>query len=343
MNIRQSLRTVSLGAIAAAAGLACQPAVASDFYAGKNLSIIIGSGAGGGYDRYARTLGRHIVKYIPGKPTMVPKNMPGAGSAKAAEYLFTIAPKDGTTIAHLQPGSLVEPLFDPAKFRYKPPEFEYLGSANSGTRVCALFHTAKAKTFEDIKKIETSVGGNAPGSSTTDYAEMFNNLAGTKFKIVNGYKSSSRVVLAMESGELDGICGFDAASFKSQRPDWYGTKLTNIVVQAGITPDPELEKMGVPSMWKYVTGKNREIAELILAQQEFHRPFVAPPGTAAAQLKILREAFDKTMQDKEFLADAAKSKLDIAPKNGDTVEKLIKKMYAASPDMVAAAKKALGR
>jgi tripartite-type tricarboxylate transporter receptor subunit TctC len=330
-------------AAAVVAGLGAPAASASDFYAGKTVSMIIGSGPGGGFDRYGRLVGQYMSKYIPGEPTFVPKNMPGAGSAKAAEFLYTLAPKDGTHMGILQPGALMEPLFDPSKFRYKPQEFEYIGSANSGSRLCVMYHTSKIKTFEDAQKMEANMGGNAPGSATTDYAEMFNHLAGTKFKIVNGYDSSSKVVLAMERGEIDGICGFDAASFRAQRPDWFGTKLTNMIVQAGITPDPELETLGAPSMWKFISGRNREIAELILAQQEFHRPFVAPPGTAPAQLSLLQAAFDKAMADKAFLADAAKSKLDIAPKTGAVVSEIVKKTYAAPEDMVQAAKKALGR
>ncbi len=324
--------------------LTLQPANSADFYAGKTLTIVIGSGAGGGYDRYGRTVGRYMVKYIPGRPTVVPKNMPGAGSMKAAEYLYNIAPKNGTTIAILQPGALMEPLINATKkFRFDPPKFEYIGSANSGVRLCVMYHKAKVKTFEDAMKYQATVGGNAPGSSTTDYAQMFNRLAGTKFKIVNGYKSSSRVVLAMERGELDGICGFDAASFRSQRPDWFNTKLTNMIVQSSITPSAELEKLGVPPMWKYVKGKDRKIAELVLAQQEFHRPFVAPPGTPAANLTIMRTAFAKAMKDAKFLADAKKSKLDINPKSGEVVDRLIKKMYASPKALVIGARKALGR
>ncbi len=319
-------------------------AVAADFYAGKTITIIIGSGSGGGYDRYGRTIGRHISKHIPGLPNVIAKNMPGAGSMKAAEYLFNIAPKDGTTIGIIFPGAIVEPLINSKKkFRFDPPKFEIIGVANAGTRLCVTFHTSKVKSFEDAQKMEAQMGGNSPGSSTTDYAEMLNNLAGTKFKIVNGYKSSSRVVLAMERGELDGICGFDAASFRSQRPDWYNTKLTHMLVQAAIKPHPELTKIGVPSIWKYVTGKNREVAELILAQQEFHRPFVAPPTTPAARVAILRAAFDKTMKDPEFLAEAKKSRLDINPKTGPEVAQLITRMYASPKDVVEGARKALGR
>jgi tripartite-type tricarboxylate transporter receptor subunit TctC len=344
MGIRSTM--LRCGAVTASATLllCCQPVQAEDFYAGKSIEVLIGSGVGGGYDRYARTVLHHMVKRIPGHPTYVPRNMPGAGSMKTAEYLSTMAPKDGTTIALLQPGALFEPLVnDKLKFRYDPAKLEMIGSANSGTRVCVTFHKSKIKTFDDALKTITMMGGNSPGSSTTDYSLMLNHLAGAKLNVVDGYNSTSLIVLAMERGELDGVCGFDTASFASQKPDWYATDLSHMILQVGIDPDPELEKIGVPSIWKYVHGRNRQVAELILSQQEFHRPFVAPPGTGPGQLAILRRAFNATMQDPEFLADAKRAQLDIAPKTGEVIDGLIKKVYAAPKDLIDEARKALGR
>jgi len=333
----------AMGAMGAIS-LGVSPALAEDFYAGKTLNVVIGAGAGGGYDRYGRTVGRFIAQHIPGNPTMVPRNMPGAGSMKAAEYMYTIAPRDGTTIAILQPGALFEPLVNTKlEIRYKPAEFEMIGNANSGTRLCVMHHTSKVRTFEDAQKMTANMGGNSPGTSTTDYAEMLNNLAGTKFNIVNGYNSTSQVVLAMERGELDGVCGFDSASFASQRPDWFGTDQTYMIVQAGITPDPELEKMGAPPLWNFVSGRNREVAELVLSQQEFHRPFVAPPQTPAERVATLRAAFDKAMKDPDFLAEAKKLKLDLAPKAGVEIERIIRQVYASPEDLIADARKALAR
>ena len=263
---------------------------------------------------------------------------------KTAEYLSNIAPKDGTTIAILQPGALFEPLVNnKLKFRYDPAKLGMIGSANSGTRVCVTYHTSKIKTFEDAMKFPGMMGGNSPGSSTTDYALMLANLAGAKFNVVNGYNSTSLVVLAMERGELDGVCGFDTASFASQKPDWYGTKLSQMIVQVGIAPDPELEKMGVPSIWNYISGRKRDVAELIVSQQEFQRTFVAPPGTPPEQMHILRTAFDKTMKDPDFLAEAQKSQLDISPQSGKAIEQLISKLYAAPKDLIEEARAALGR
>lgn len=341
---RSATALASTAAAVAVLLTASIPARATDDFAGKTLSVVIGSGSGGGFDRYGRLVGTYLAKHLPGKPTVVPRNMPGAGSMKAAEYLFSIAPKDGTVFGILQPGAIVEPLFNAKQtFRFNPPEFEYLGSANSGTRLCVAFHTSKVKSMEDARTVIANMGGNAPGSSTTDYAHMLNNLAGTKFKIVDGYDSTSKVMLAIERGELDGVCGFDSASFAAQKPDWYGTKLTSMFVQVGLQVDPELEKLGAASLWKFVSGRNREIAELIVGQQEFHRPFVVPPGTPAATVAAMRKAFDAALKDKEFMAEAKKSKLDIEPKSGAFVGNLVKKMYGSPRDLIEAARKALGR
>lgn len=330
------------GCLVASVSAVALPAAAQDFYAGKTISLAVGAGSGGGYDLYGRAVARHISKYIPGRPVVIVQNMPGAGSMKAVEYIFTHAPKDGTAIAIVFPGALIEPLIaGREKFRFDPPKLEYIGSANSGARLCVTFHTSAVKTFEDAQRIPSTMGGSALGDSTTDYALMLNSLAGTKFKVVQGYKSTSETLLAVERGEVDGLCGLDASSFQAQRPQWYGTKLANMFLQASLEPKEELTKLGVPPVWNFVTGDARTAVELILAQQEFHRPFIAPPGTAPAQLALLRKAFDATMKDAEFLAEAEKANLDIAPKSSEVVARLIDKMYASPPHIVQLVTKAL--
>lgn len=342
MRKRARFSTVAGLAIATTFALATSPATAQ-LYAGKTITLIVGSAPGGGYDIYSRILSRHMPKHLPGNPTIVVQNMPGAGSMKAAEYLFSIAAKDGSVFGMVFPGALVEPLFDNTKkFRFEPTKFEFIGSADSGVRLCVTFHTSKIKTFEDAMKMESSFGGSGPGSSTTDYAVFLNALAGAKFKIVNGYKGSRDTIIAMERSELDGLCGLDSGSFKAMRPNWFNNpKLSNMIIQTSLEPDKDLEKLGVPSLWKYVSGEKRKIAELILAQQEFHRPYLAPPGTPAANMAALRKAFDASMADKALLADATKAGLSIEPKSAATVEKLIKGMYGSPPDLVAKARKAL--
>ncbi len=342
MRSRAVIAAMAIGAMVSSGALVTGPA-AAQLYAGKTITLIVGAAPGGGYDIYSRILSRHMPRHLPGNPTIVVQNMPGAGSMKAAEYMFALAPKDGSVFGMVFPGALVEPLFDnKKKFRLKPTEFEFIGSADSGVRLCVTVASSKIKTFEDALKMPSSFGGSGPGSSTTDYAAFLNALAGSKFKIVNGYKGSRTTIIAMERGELDGLCGLDSGSFKAMRPTWYDNpKLAHMILQTSLEPDKDLEKAGVPSLWKWVKGENRKIAELILAQQEFHRPYLAPPGMSKQHLAVLRKAFDAVMKDKALLADADKAKLSIQAKDAATVEKLLKGMYASPPELVEKARKAL--
>jgi tripartite-type tricarboxylate transporter receptor subunit TctC len=340
--MRVSARAVCTALAGAALAIAsAMPATAQNFYEGKTVNIVVGTEAGGGYDIYGRAVARHIGRHLPGKPTVIVQNMPGAGSAKAAEFLFALAPKEGATIGLIFPGIIVEPLLQPGKFRFDPTKFEYLGSADSGTRLCVTHRSSKIKTFDDALKMPSNFGGSAFGSSTTDYAQLLINLAGAKFRIVNGYKSSIDTVLAAERGEVDGLCGYDSSSFRAQKPDWFNTPEAHMILQAALEPFPELTKLGVPHIWQYVSGENRKIAEVIHAQQEFHRPFLAPPGVPADRLALLRTAFMATMNDPDFLADAQKMKLTITPKDASTVTELVKKMYASPPELLAKVNKAL--
>ena len=317
-------------------------AAAQGFYEGRQVTMVVGTEAGGGYDIYGRAVGRHIGRFLPGRPVVIVQNMPGAGSAKAAEYMYALAPKDGSTIGIVFPGILVEPLTaDGNKYRFEPVKFGYLGSADSGTRMCVTYKTSKIKTFDDALKLPSNFGGSTPGSSTTDYAQMLIKLAGARMKIINGYRSSIDTAVAMERGEVDGMCGLDISSLRSMRVDWVGTPEAQLILQASLEPSAELLKMGVPSIWDYVTGDNRKAAEIVIAQQEFHRPFIAPPGTPADRLELLQTAFMAAMNDPEFLSDSVKMKLSIAAKDGATVAALVKKLYASPPDLIERLRQAL--
>jgi tripartite-type tricarboxylate transporter receptor subunit TctC len=324
-------------------GILVSPAVGQSSYQGKTVTIVVGTDAGGGFDLYGRAVGRHLHKHLPGQPNVIVQNMPGAGSMKATEYLYGIAPKDGTVIGIVFPAALTEPLVAPGKVRYDPTKFGYLGTADSATWLCITSGKSKIKTFEDAQTIPSTMAGVAAGSSTVDYVNMFNVLAGTKFKLVSGYKSTAEVVLAIDRLEADGVCGYDTNSLKAQRPDWWGTPLANLIVQAGLEPSEMMTKMGVPSIWKYITGENRKVAELIVSQQVFGRPFVAPPGVPERELKLLRTAFMATMKDPEFLADTQKVKLDVNPKDGEEVSGLIQKVYSAPKEVIGRMKEVLGR
>ncbi len=311
------------------------PAQAQDYYAGKKVDFIIGSDAGGGYDIYARTISKHLPRFLPGAPVIIPRNMPGAGSGTAAANLFRLAPKDGTAIGAIFPGVIMAPLFeDRATNLFEPTKFNYLATADSGTRVCITGPRSKVKTMEDARSQKVLMGASAAGGSTRDYAAFNKNALGAQFEIINGYKGTTDIMLAMERGEVDGLCGLDWTSLKSQKPQWLRDKTVNILVQNGLEPEHELDALGVPMMWKYLLRESdRKPLELIVSQQVFGRPYVAPPGLPEAQLKLLRAAFMGVLTDKAFLDDAKLVSLDIAPLPGEKVQETVAAIYAAPKEV----------
>jgi tripartite-type tricarboxylate transporter receptor subunit TctC len=339
------MRNAKLAATAAVlmgAALASPAAQAqSDVFAGKTLTFIVGSDAAGGYDTYGRITMRHMVKHIPGQPNVVVRNQPGAGSATAAAAIYNTAPKDGTWFGLIFPGVIIGPILDPKpQTLFDVTKFSYIGSADSGTRVCVTSEKSQTKTFEDARKRKTIMGASAAGGSTRDYAFMLNHVAGAQFEVVSGYKGSADIFLALERGEVDGMCGLDWSSLKAQRGDWIKSKKINILIQTGLDLEPELVELGVPDMWRFVQNPvDKAAAELVVSQQIFGRPFVAPPGVPDATLKILRDAFDKTMADPEFRADAEKSRLDINPTSGQKVQELVTRIFSTPADTVARAKR----
>jgi len=328
--------------VAIAVGATATPSCAADFYAGKTINFIIGGNPGGGYDTYARTVARHLSDHIPGHPDIVPQNMPGAGSGKAATYIYAVAPKDGTVIGALYPGAIVGPLLDDkTHWHFKPTEFVYLGSADSGTRLCMTNKASTIKTFADARKRKVVLGASQAGGSTRDYAYLLNHMAGSKFEVVSGYKGSSDILLAMERGEVEGLCGFDWSSLLAQKPDWVKNHTVNLILQMGVEPNAELTKMGVPEVWKFVTSDDdRQAIKLVVSQQVFGRPYILPPGTSAARVKTLRAAFDAAMKDDKLLADAKKERIIIDPTQGVKAQALVAKLYATPKRIVDKAKSA---
>jgi tripartite-type tricarboxylate transporter receptor subunit TctC len=330
-------------ALALALTLAAAPASAADYYAGKSIDLLIGAPPGGGYDIYARALARHYGRHIPGQPSIVAKNMPGAGSARAAGFLSTAAPKDGTAVAAIMPGAVMGPLLDEkAEALFDPTKVLYLGTSNSGTRVCVSRKDSKIKTFDDALTQKAAFGGVSTNDSTREYGYMHKKTAGAQYDVVSGYSGTAEIALAMERGEIDGACGWDWSSFKSQRPDWLRDNKVNVLLQVGLEPNAELTRMGVPSVFNYVKGEeNRKVVELIISQQVFQRSYIAPPGLPAEQLATLRNAFDATMRDKQFLDDAEKIRIDISPLPGAKVQELVQGLYAMPKDVVARARQAI--
>jgi tripartite-type tricarboxylate transporter receptor subunit TctC len=322
---------------------ATPPATAAEFYAGKSIDFEVGADVGGGYDIYARTLARHMAQHIPGNPTIVVKNMPGAGSGRTALFISNVAPKDGATLGALMPGAIIGPLLDDkVETQFDPTKVIYIGSADAGTRVCATYQNSKIKTFEDARNEKTVLGATAAGGATRDYGYLHNHTAGTKFNVVAGYKGTADIALAMERGEVDGMCGWDWSSVKSQKADWVRDRKANILVQVGLDPNSELTQMGVPEMWKFITNEeDRKVAELVVSQQVFQRSYIAPPGTPADQIATLRAAFDATVTDPQFLADADAARIAIMPLSGAKVQEIVQKLYASPKALVERARRVI--
>jgi tripartite-type tricarboxylate transporter receptor subunit TctC len=313
----------------------------AQIFAGKTLEMLIGADVAGGYDIYARAVARHMSKHIPGNPAIVARNMPGAGSAIAGGHLFRVAPKDGTVMGALMPGAVMGRILDErASNLFDPTKFHYIGTADSGTRVCITHKSASTKNYEDALKQKTIMAASQAGGATRDYEAMHNHATGTKFEIVSGYKGTSDILLAMERGEAGGLCGFDWSSLKSQKPDWLRDGSLNILMQDGIDPEPELTKMGVPQIWPYIKNElDRKAVELVLSQQLFGRSYVLPPGTPAEAVAALRAAFAATMQDKDFLADAEKLRIGITPSSGENLQQVVERVHASTKEVVDRAKR----
>jgi tripartite-type tricarboxylate transporter receptor subunit TctC len=245
--LRRQASAIAAGLLAAAA--MALPARAQDFYAGKTIDLVVGNAPGGGFDIYARTIAQYFSRHLPGNPTVVVKNMPGAGGARAGHYVSAVAPKDGLTIGSIMPGTIMAPLLDDKPdTSFDPAKVLYLGTANTGTYVCVTFERSKTRTLDQALVQKTIMGGIAPGNSVNDIANLVKTMTGAKFELVAGYKGTVDVALAIERGELDGVCGWNWSSLKSQKPDWIAHHRINFLAQIGLKPNPELTRLGAPEI-----------------------------------------------------------------------------------------------
>jgi tripartite-type tricarboxylate transporter receptor subunit TctC len=327
------LSAIPLGVLTALATLAAVPAAAqAPNLAGKNVTMLIGFGPGGGYDLWGRVVARHIGKHLPGNPTVVPQNMPGGGSFTAANNIYTIAPKDGTVLGIIARDAPLGPLTGAAGARFDPLKISWIGTPTTETNVCISTEKAKVKTFKDVTENELIIGNTGVGTGTYSYPKALNGLLGTKFKLISGFPSSSDVFLAMERGEVDGICE-SLDSVVGKRPDWISGKKVNVLFQGGVEANSELK--GAPFIVDLArTPEEKQSIEFLYAGQGIGRPFVAPPDLPADRLKMLRDAFSATMKDADFIADVKKQKLDLEPEDGAHLEALIRKIYATPKPIV---------
>ena len=328
-------------AIAATSCLHAQDSVAN-FYRGRQLTIIVGTAPGGGYDTYARFLARHMGRHIPGNPAIIVSNMPGAGSNTAGAYIAKVAPKDGTVIGSIFGGAVIEPLIGTTTPQYDPGKFHYLGSANDDVYVCLARKDASPQSLAETLQKEIIMGASM-ASSSSDFSAILKNTLGAKFKIVLGYTGSRNIMLAMEKNEVQGACGFAWPSINVTNPDWFGENgFVRVIAQTHVKGHPQLNAMGVPLASALArTPDEKSILELYFSHTVFGRPYVVARETPAERADALRAAFMATVKDSQFIDEARKFGLDIDAVDGATVQKLIAGIYAASPELLAKVKKAL--
>jgi len=310
-----------------------------EFYKGRNVSMVIGFSAGSGYDVYARLLARYMGRYIPGHPTFIPQNMPGAGSLCAAQYLYNVAPKDGSAIGTLSRSMPVEPLLGDAKFDGR--KFTWIGNIANNNSLCATWHSTAIKTWADVVSKPFVLGGEGPGSDLDNFALILKNMFGAKLKLVSGYPGGSEVNLAVERNEVDGRCGWSWDSIKSTRPEWLRDNKLNLLVVFALEKSPEIPASVPLILEKATTDEQRQILRLHLAGQAFGRPFFAAPGIPEDRKRALRTAFDDTMKDQEFVADALKMRLEVSPMKGAEIDRVLGEVYASPPGILEKAKRAI--
>lgn len=300
--------------------------------ASKPVQMIIGFGSGGGYDLWGRSVARHMGRHLPGKPTMIAQNMPGAGSFAAANYIYNIAPKDGSVLALIARDAPLGPLVGVDGARFDPRKLSWIGTSAKETNVCVSYHTAAVKTIEDLYTKQLIIGDSGAGDGTYIYPRALIDLLGLKFKQVSGFPSSSDVILAMERGEVEAICE-SLDSVKARRSDWIKTKRINIILQGALQPDPELPD--VPFALDLAKDNDTRLAlQLLFAGQAIGRPFIAPPDLSLNILSNLRKGFNATMEDPEFLADARNQKLTPHPATGEYLQSIIEIIYSTPKPIV---------
>jgi len=316
--------------VLAAAARAQSPA---DFYKGKAVELYIGYSVGGGYDLYARTIARHLGKHIPGNPTVLPKNMEGAGSLRLANWLFRVAPKDGSVIGTIGRGTGFDPILGQQGAQFDGTKFTWLGSANNEVSVCVSWNATSGITkFDDLLTKEMTVGGTSSSADTDQFPRIINGVLGTKMRIVSGYPGGNDVVLAMERGEVKGRCGWSWSSVKSTHHVWLEQKKMTVLAQLALEKHPDLPDVPlVTDLAK--TDEQQQILKLIFARQVMGRPYLAPPGIPADRAEALRKAFMETMADPDFRAEAEKSQLEITPVDGAHIQKLVAEVYQTPPEV----------
>jgi tripartite-type tricarboxylate transporter receptor subunit TctC len=342
-----SRRTLLLRAAAAGtAAMLCVPPAAADdvadFYRGKTASLYLGYPPSGAYDIYARLIARYMSKYVPGNPQFIVRYKPGAASLNLANELYNVMPRDGSVIGMFARSVALNRLLGREGANFNPVEFNWIGSANNEVSICGVWHGVGVWTTKDFISRPLVFAANAPGAESDVYPNILNNLLGTKFKVVAGYPGVNDLTLALERGEADARCGWSWGAVKAAKPDWLRDKKIYIAVQFATKKHPELPD--VPLATDLARNeKERAALDLILTQQVMGRPFAAPPKVPTERVTALRRAFDQTMRDPEFLAEADKSKLEIAPVDGEALQAMVEHMFQSPQGVIDDARRAIGQ
>jgi tripartite-type tricarboxylate transporter receptor subunit TctC len=301
---------------------------------GRALNIYVAGTAGGGIDLYARLLGRHLGRHIPGNPSVNVQDMPGAGGIRAANFLAEQAPKDATALATFPGGPVLEPLIGARNPGYDMSQFQWIGAISRDVSLCVAWSAGPFKSIDDVKKQEMVVAGTGAGSETDTFPVILNDVMKTRFRVVTGYLGSKETFMAIESGEAHGRCGLTFSSLKASKPDWLqGDKKINILTQIGLEKSPELPD--VPLAADLLQNENdRQLLNLFTAPTAIGRPFALPPGTPPARVELLRRAFDATMKDPAFLEEGRAMQAEISPTRGEDVQAIIGKLYATPKSVV---------
>ena len=333
------LACLALLAVALGATEASADDVAS-FYKGRTVTIDIGYSAGGGYDIYARVLAKHLGDHIPGNPTVIPQNMPGAGSLKAANYLYNIAPKDGTVLATFARGMAMQPLLDSQGIEFDAQKLTWIGSITNEVSTCAFWNTAGIKDWSDMQHKPFTVGGTGASSDTDVFSKVIRHFFHLPLKLVTGFPGGQDVVLSLQRGEVNGRCGWSWSSLISRNRALYDSKQIIVPVQLGLRKHPDLPN--VPLVMDLSDDpKIKAALKMIFARQAIARPFAAPAGVPPERLQALRDGFDATMRDPAFLQEAKTLELEVAPVRGIEIDQLIKEIYATPPDIIQLAREAM--
>ena len=325
-----------VAALAALASIANADSVA-DFYKNRSISMIIGYSVGGGYDAYARLLARYIGQHIPGGPSIVPQQMTGAGSLRAANYIFSVAPKDGSVLGTFSRSMGIAPL---RQAEFDSRKFTWLGSMTDDDTTCVTWNSSPIKTWSDFLSKPSKLGGLGADADPDIWASLYKNLFGAKAQLVSGYPGTNDVVLAMERAEVDGLCGLSWSTIRTRHAEWLTSHSVNIIVQSALKKAPEIA--AVPLTTDLVSNPEQlQIIRLLLVSQAMARPFAAPPELAADRKSALTAAFDATMRDADFLAEAQKLNFEIHPVSAPTIDSLLTEVYATPKDVLARAAKAI--